>query len=78
MTASQANQAERLNSFFYISGSAVRSWLLLGGLSFPKQARDLKAPSGISYAKNNSPCLPLSGISHETLNFPLYFKDLSY
>lgn len=75
MTASQANQTQSLNMFFYISGSATRSWLLLGP-SFSKTSKTYKSSIWdiLCYTHNYTPFL--NGISFLALNFSLCLNNL--
>lgn len=75
MTASQANQTESLNMFLYISGSAMRSWLLPGP-SFSKISKRHKSSIWdiLCYKQNYPPFL--NGISFLALNFPLCWNNV--
>jgi hypothetical protein len=55
MTASQANQTESLNLLF-ISGSAMKSWLLLG--TFHEKQETQKVHIAHPYAKSKTPPFP--------------------
>lgn len=59
MTASQANQTERLDLLFDVSASAMRSWLLLGAFLFQNKQETKKPHLRHPMLKTTSPA-PIS------------------
>lgn len=77
MTASQANQTESRNSLFYIFGSAMKSWLLLGTFLFQDKQEIQKLHVRHPMLKTKLPPFQ-NGIPPEALNSPLYLNNLRW